>query len=167
MTATHSSQPSPLRRSFRAEVLEKHVANPCGFEPASEDCARYGHVRTEMGSGDPLRPRTLGQRFPLPRRRENDQKHEETPKTYLIGAEGSPLVKIGMAKNPEARVKFLQTGQPMLLSLLWTHEDDHERTLHRRFADQRIRGEWFDLTPLGDPVEVVTAAIEEIEAAEQ
>jgi hypothetical protein len=88
-------------------------------------------------------------------------------KTYLIAAEGTHLVKIGTAKIPEARMAALQTGQPMTLTLLWTHERDVERALHKRFAAHRVRGEWFDLTPFGDRVQAVKAAVEEIEAAQQ
>ncbi|MFF4746815.1 GIY-YIG nuclease family protein [Streptomyces sp. NPDC001268] len=92
---------------------------------------------------------------------------QDTWKTYLIAAEGSPLVKIGLAKIPEARMAQLQTGQPMTLSLLWVCEGDYERKLHRWFADHRARGEWFDLTSLGDPTEVVAAALEGIKASER
>lgn len=87
--------------------------------------------------------------------------------TYMIGAEGSNLVKIGWAKEPQNRVSYLQIGSPLILALLWFDEGPYEGPLHRRFKDYRVRGEWFDLTPLGDPVEVVTAAVEEIKAAEQ
>lgn len=90
----------------------------------------------------------------------------QTPSTYVIGIEGSPLVKIGYTGGtPEARVGQLQTGLPMQLQLLWSSFGDYEAELHARFAAHRVRGEWFDLTPLGDPVEVVTAAVVEINAA--
>lgn len=84
------------------------------------------------------------------------------PHTYLVAAEGSHLVKIGIAKNPERRVKTLQTGQPMDLYLMWSVPGDYERELHVRFDAYRRRGEWFDLRVLGDPVQVVTDAINEI-----
>jgi hypothetical protein len=90
----------------------------------------------------------------------------KTPSTYLISAEGSPLVKIGFTTGkPKARMGDLQTGVPMKLSLLWCTEGDYEDDLHARFAEYRVIGEWFDLTPLGDPVEVVSAAAEELQAA--
>ena len=86
-----------------------------------------------------------------------------TPHTYLVGAEGSPLVKIGYTSgSPAKRLASLQTGQPMALRLLWSIPVDIEGELHARFAAHRVRGEWFDLTPLGDAVAVVQAAAAEI-----
>lgn len=88
-----------------------------------------------------------------------------TPHTYLIAAEGSPLVKIGHTNvSPEKRLAGLQTGQPMLLTLLWSQPGDYERELHKRFSKHRVRGEWFDLTSLGDPLTVVQNAVEELTA---
>ena len=88
-----------------------------------------------------------------------------TPATYVIGIEGSPLVKIGYTSgDPKARVAQLQTGLPMQLTLLWSTFGDYEDELHDRFAAYRVRGEWFDLTPLGDPVKVVQATVKEINA---
>lgn len=85
--------------------------------------------------------------------------------TYLIKADGSHLVKIGIALDPMQRVKTLQTGQPMDLYLMWSVPGDYEYDLHLRFAAHRYRGEWFDLNSLGDPVTVVTNAINEIRAS--
>lgn len=84
--------------------------------------------------------------------------------TYVIGVEGSVLVKIGHARNPQRRLAGLQTGQPALLTLLWSQVGDYEKALHRKFAAYRVRGEWFDLTSLGSPVEIVKAAVAEIAA---
>ncbi|WP_435844243.1 GIY-YIG nuclease family protein [Streptomyces griseoluteus] len=81
----------------------------------------------------------------------------------MVGAAGSSAVKIGTSADPEGRLRSLQTGQPVELSLLWTCDGDYERALHARFAEYRIRGEWFDLTPLGDDqVETVGRALAEL-----
>lgn len=77
---------------------------------------------------------------------------------YLIGPEESPVVKIGYTTNdPTSRIGQLQTGNPERLVLRWAGEGDEalERHLHAVFTDYRVRGEWFDLSPLGDPVEAV------------
>ena len=84
-------------------------------------------------------------------------------KTYLIGIEGSPLVKIGYTSaEPKDRLRGMQTGLPFELTLLWFTKGDFEDELHDIFAEHRVRGEWFDLTPLGDPVQIVRSAVAEI-----
>jgi hypothetical protein len=88
------------------------------------------------------------------------------PHTYLVKADGTHLVKIGIAKDPKRRLQVLQTGQPMDLYLMWSVPGDYEHALHQRFAKYRHRGEWFDLRELGDPVAVVTDALNEIRASE-
>jgi len=83
--------------------------------------------------------------------------------TYLIGAEGSDLVRIGYAADPQKRLANLQMGQPTMLSLSWSYPGDYESPLVQRFAAHRVRGEWFDLTtPFGDPVTAVQAAVDEL-----
>lgn len=80
--------------------------------------------------------------------------------TYLVGIKGSPFVKIGYTGlEPKKRLAALQTGHPEVLTLLGTWGGNQEGALHRHFAEYRVRGEWFDLTSLGDPVEAVEAAI--------
>jgi hypothetical protein len=83
--------------------------------------------------------------------------------TYVIGIEGSPLVKIGYTSvRPEERRGALQTGLPYELTLLWSVPGDFESQLHDMFAAHRVRGEWFDLTSLGDPIQVVRSAVQRI-----
>lgn len=127
---------------------------------------REAEIRRE--AAERLRLRRSPQQQASPRKLPFRPKHQASGSlTYMIGAEGSNLVKIGWAKAPEDRVSALQIGSPLILTLLWSDEGPYEGPLHRRFKDYRVRGEWFDLTPLGDPVEVVTAAVEEIKAADQ
>lgn len=85
--------------------------------------------------------------------------------TYLVGAEGSRIAKIGWALKPSKRRASLQTGSPIPLVILWTQEGAYEERLHAEFDEVRVHGEWFDFTTLGDPVEVVTAAVQRIQAA--
>jgi hypothetical protein len=72
-----------------------------------------------------------------------------TAGVYLIRAENG-LVKIGCSTGIERRLMYLQTGTPHELTLLGVIETDHprelERQLHKRFADRRRRGEWFELS---------------------
>ncbi|MFC7794627.1 GIY-YIG nuclease family protein [Streptomyces cinereoruber] len=84
-------------------------------------------------------------------------------RTYLVGMEGSELTKIGRTTGTlKDRMMSLQTGQPAPLRPLLEVDGDYERALHTRFAAHRGRGEWFDLTSLGDPVTVVVEALVEL-----
>lgn len=68
---------------------------------------------------------------------------------YFIKAPGSDLIKIGFATDVTARLKALQAASPGELSLLGSVRGSRsdESRLHRLFADDRIRGEWFTDTP--------------------
>lgn len=59
------------------------------------------------------------------------------------------MVKIGVAKRPECRLREMQVGHASQLRLLATTEGGVplERRYHQRFAAHRIRGEWFRLCP--------------------
>jgi hypothetical protein len=66
---------------------------------------------------------------------------------YVIHAAEAARVKIGCTKeDPVKRLKTFQTGCPVALDLVAVLEGgwQKEQELHRRFADKRMRGEWFD-----------------------
>lgn len=64
---------------------------------------------------------------------------------YFIGGESGP-VKIGTSQNPRARLRAVQCHHPYPLSILATVPGgvEVERGLHKRFADHRLNGEWFE-----------------------
>ena len=67
---------------------------------------------------------------------------------YAILDQASRAVKIGRTggRHPVERLKALQTGCPNPLVLLaWTH--GKEAAYHRVLSGDRLRGEWFRLTP--------------------
>ncbi|MEU7298441.1 GIY-YIG nuclease family protein [Streptomyces exfoliatus] len=78
-----------------------------------------------------------------------------------MGAEGLDAFKIGTTTDAGKRLGSLQTGLPLTLSVLWTCEGGRDlgRALHEEFRTYRQRGEWFDLTRLGDAVPVVHEAV--------
>lgn len=67
---------------------------------------------------------------------------------YFIGAYRG-LVKIGVAKDVQARLRALQTGSGVQLTLLATVPGSYalERHYHDRFALCRRHGEWFERHP--------------------
>ena len=69
---------------------------------------------------------------------------------YVIEAEGTNLFKIGKADDPFVRFQQLTTMSPVPLHLLHIIQSDTsikaEGYLHRKYADRRAHGEWFQLT---------------------
>ena len=68
---------------------------------------------------------------------------------YFIQQGAGGEVKIGIADDPERRMKELQTGNPKQLLLLGKFDGARlsERLLHRRFGLLRSHGEWFHPDP--------------------
>ena len=57
-------------------------------------------------------------------------------------------VKIGVAKNVAARLESFQTASPFETHLLAVEPGDRQReaALHREFANDRVKGEWFRIS---------------------
>ena len=71
---------------------------------------------------------------------------EATAWIYFIVGEDSGRIKIGSAKNPQARLAMLQTGSPerlLILGAIFTSRS-FERSLHVELQDYRLHGEWFE-----------------------
>lgn len=70
-------------------------------------------------------------------------------KLYLIENPENETYKIGKSKNPNKRLKQLQTANGIKLNLIHCFEsefvDTIERYLHKRFLSCKIEGEWFKL----------------------
>jgi hypothetical protein len=68
---------------------------------------------------------------------------------YLIYCEGNSLFKIGVSKNPKSRLKQLQTGSGLKLSLLQSYPSVYahkiESSFHNRYSYLKTSGEWFNL----------------------
>jgi hypothetical protein len=68
---------------------------------------------------------------------------------YVIHATGTRAIKIGCSEDVERRLAELQPGCPQPLQVLCMMPCDNalalEQLLHKRFARQHLRGEWFEL----------------------
>ena len=64
---------------------------------------------------------------------------------YFIQGLCGGAIKIGFSKNPEVRLKELQTGYPDTLTILLMipGTEATERAIHRKFEASRLKGEWF------------------------
>lgn len=67
---------------------------------------------------------------------------------YFIGGDIG-AIKIGRAIRPKRRLMQLQMGSPIEISILAITEGgaELEAAYHSRFADTRLRGEWFARSP--------------------
>jgi len=82
---------------------------------------------------------------------ENFEIPEDLPDLYLylIKEEGSSNYKIGISKDPETRLKQLQTGNSNRLALVYTTKAENrykeERKIHKILEAYKLHGEWFNL----------------------
>ncbi len=72
------------------------------------------------------------------------------PLVYFVAHEPTAVVKIGTTNNLATRLRQLQAGSPVPLSVLFCIPGGRaiERELHTRFATSRTHGEWFKLTAI-------------------
>ena len=82
----------------------------------------------------------------------------DEPETCYFIQDASGPIKIGKTgeKSAASRLKTLQTGNPRKLTLLTVTRAHSERSLHQRFAEERVAGEWFS------PSERLLSFIEEL-----
>lgn len=98
--------------------------------------------------------------YPPPVPKEEPSTVTEKWNVYFISerqvdqGQGYPYIKIGYSKDPQKRLKQLQTGHPKKLGLEgWkvceTEEEARaiEHSIHKFFEKNRTNGEWFKLTP--------------------
>jgi len=77
------------------------------------------------------------------------EKPEKQGYVYLMIDTVSGHHKIGYSTQPEVRERTLFADKPSVrLICAWEATRKEETLLHERFADSRIRGEWFDLNTI-------------------
>lgn len=79
-----------------------------------------------------------------------DPRHDSR-EVYFIEAVGTGRIKIGVANCARSRLKHLDGPCPVELRLLGVLPTDKagalEKELHARFAEHRVKGEWFAAAP--------------------
>lgn len=84
------------------------------------------------------------------RKRPAPPKEKVRPKRgfiYLMRNKRNGMTKIGWSINPEFREKTLQSEEPEVEMIAkFPGSLQAEGELHALFTDQRVRGEWFNLT---------------------
>ncbi len=69
---------------------------------------------------------------------------------YVLRDEATGLMKIGRATNIKNRLSAINTGSPTGITLVYSFEASdcqlHESVLHERYAEKRVRNEWFSLS---------------------
>jgi hypothetical protein len=77
----------------------------------------------------------------------SQKNNEKNTKTYLIKNNHTKLYKIGYSKNPKHRERTLQSQEPNIKMVkIWNK--NIEKKLHKLYSEYRVRGEWFNLTPI-------------------
>lgn len=72
---------------------------------------------------------------------------------YVVGPRGGDVVKIGRAQDVRSRLSGLQIGQWQEIEILetvslpWRAVKAAEALTHKRLATDRLRGEWFKVSP--------------------
>ena len=82
------------------------------------------------------------------------EQYPEYAYIYVI-SDNNGYMKIGISKNPETRLKQLQTGHPTKLEILFTEEFYCKRShllkiealIHKKMRTiaPKIKGEWFEI----------------------
>lgn len=78
---------------------------------------------------------------------EENRKGGRKKKCYIMKDKRNGLYKIGYSKAPYVRETTLQSEKPDIETIK-IFEDNHEEELHRNYDRNRVRGEWFKLTPV-------------------
>lgn len=66
-------------------------------------------------------------------------------RTYLMKDSNTGYTKVGKSKSPKIRESTLQSEKPTII-LIKVCDDNVESTIHKKYADKRVRGEWFNLS---------------------
>lgn len=78
-----------------------------------------------------------------------EARSKHTAAVYIIRMTGTDYYKIGIASNPKARLKQLQTGNPIQLEMIYNVRvlDSYglEGYFHEKLRNTNVQNEWFQL----------------------
>lgn len=79
-------------------------------------------------------------------------------RVYFIRCRATSAIKIGVASDPQTRLRALQIGSASVLELVGEMPGDerYEALLHEAFAEYRTHGEWF---ACGERLDALIAAL--------
>jgi hypothetical protein len=88
---------------------------------------------------------------------------------YFAVCREANAVKIGSSLDPFGRLPEIQLGCPLPITIeaVRPGNSEQEFELHRRFADDRIRGEWFRITPMIEAIMAASPVSSQTNAADQ
>lgn len=88
------------------------------------------------------------------------------PIVYVIHAQGTNFVKIGVTTRLTSRLSAIRTGcpYPCAVAHTWPGAYQLESELHERFAAQRREGEWFEFegATIQEVVSIIAEAMVEL-----
>jgi hypothetical protein len=86
---------------------------------------------------------------------------------YFIQDSATQAIKIGLAKKPRKRLSTLQTGNSQTLVIVGTIPGTakDEALLHVKFAEHRLRGEWFKGEIIEGVLEIISSKREKVGGA--
>ena len=85
----------------------------------------------------------VNRRYRKRKRLEDLAQRDSQKSTYLMHMQGTYFYKIGVAWDPDKRVKQVQNGNPLPVRLIRTCNYNIERSLHKKYAKVACMGEWF------------------------
>lgn len=110
--------------------------------PESLSDSEAGHIKKGLffPSG------SVSEYFMEKQREYNNKNSNNKTNLYFIQCSQGGYIKIGLAKNVDARLESLQTGNPFRLSIIGVIENidpSLEKKLHKKYSKYHVLNEWF------------------------
>jgi predicted GIY-YIG superfamily endonuclease len=88
----------------------------------------------------------------MERLKQNMNRTADNDYLYAIADHTNHLIKLGYARDPQKRCAQLQTGNPNVLSVVWSVAISKSRArlveqkIHQEYNHKRVRREWFKMS---------------------